>query len=101
MTLTMEAVVVIAAVAMFGVSILAMLDLTGQPEQSDGHPYMRHPFAATLSGLTARRDPRRRARRWPKRAAREGGKPAGMLVCMVIGHQVSWGPCPRCDRRAP
>lgn len=98
MTLTMEAVVVIAAFAMFGVSILAMLDLTGQPERSDGDPYMRHPFASNLS---ARRDPWRRAIRWPRRAERDGGKMAGMLVCMVIGHQVSWGPCPRCERRAP
>jgi hypothetical protein len=101
MTLVMEAVVMIAAVAMFGVSILAMLDLTGQPEQSGGDPYTRHPFASTMPGVAARLGPLRRARRWPKRAEREGDKPAGMLVCMVIGHQVNWGPCPRCGRRAP
>ena len=71
------------------------------PEQQYGNPRLRHPFASALSGLSARKDARHRAGLWPKMAAREGGRLSGMLVCMVIGHQVGWGPCPRCDRRAP
>jgi len=36
-----------------------------------------------------------------RKASRRGGKMPGMLICVVFGHVVDWGPCPRCDRRAP
>jgi hypothetical protein len=27
-------------------------------------------------------------------------KLVGMMVCVIVGHQVAWGPCPRCEHRA-
>ncbi len=24
----------------------------------------------------------------------------GKIICILIGHKVPWGPCPRCGRRA-
>jgi hypothetical protein len=58
----------------------------------------RHPFVPAASSAPAAHAalPHQVVRRSTDR----GGKMPGMVICMVIGHQVAWGPCPRCDRRA-
>lgn len=61
---------------------------------------LRHPFAPAVSSAPAAQATLRREA-VERKASRANGKMPGMLVCMVIGHQVAWGPCPRCDRRAP
>ncbi len=35
-----------------------------------------------------------------KRRTWMSGHPIGVLMCVLTGHAVAWGPCDRCHRRA-
>lgn len=37
---------------------------------------------------------------WEARALSIPPSPMKKLLCIVFGHRVQWGPCPRCGRRA-